>query len=1098
MRSGGVGGCHRTLVVVLAIVMLAAFGSMTAQSRSALADDDSALPSPSPTQSPVSDTDSGAVSDASTIQPGDLVDSTAESNTYATAGTGERVVIYPESVNYRDPDSGTWEPIDNTLVPSEDSSGTFENQANSYNVLFPATLENPIRFETTAGWVTFQLEDAGGTASVDEATATYSEALPGVDATYTAANESVRELLILSSSSETGPFNFTVDLSSGLSPMTNPEGGIDFLTPGGTTAFSFAPPYMLDSSGTEEGYSTDVSMELSASEGLYTLTVTPDISWISDASREWPIIIDPTINMDAQNNCFIISGSLANGNNCGLGYVKAGVASDGNTRRALLKFNIGATGIASSAVVSSATLRLYLYDATSSASASYQVRRVTTNWTTAVTWNKYDGTHTWGTSGGDLGSTVWDTITLTGTPAGFKDWAVGQLAQSWVDGTNPNYGLVLKQASETVTNNLTFYGINGQGNPPPKLVLTYNTPPQTPTTLSTDVTDYSPIFHARFVDPDSDTGQIEYTIKDSAGAVVAIQLAGAVSSNTDDPLVADETYELEAGDQYTWTARGYDGALYSSATAPMSFVYWPSDSHDLGTLAPDPGWASPTILGDHNFAADPDSATPTSYAVDPVLPDPGEFGPGETTQATAAESAASAAVQTTTYTLQTRTSTGCQAIACHNLGQGGYPPDAGIASDGVWRVVVNNAGVYVFDSSATRKHFFTWCAFFIGHPEFNCQPSPVDFTDPDVVYDKWHKRFIMSVLGINTPRTDESTADFFYAVSFWPTGATSWDGDSWSRAFLDPDNNTNAVGEDAGVHTDYFADQPILGVNGQGFYITADMFRDASETGNEFIYSSIWAFPAPGYGSYKKWNDPLDAPGETYRLRPAVTLSNPGIEYLVYQFHKNSLGLFWFVWDRSTNPITPRLHGVKQIGILGFDPDPINPSQANLGSRHLDISSVNRVSRPSYQAGHLWTAHAVAKSTGDCCTVELFNILTKEWDSTLSQNREYRFNVTNHYLILPTVGTDYNHDHTLLFLFGAGNEAVSAGFVQAISGPDSWGTTIKNFAAGSGPIDDGDASDQERIGDYLSVAPDKNAPGVLWMLGEYGDGSFGSQMWGKA
>src|SRR4051812_6933609 len=107
------------------------------------------------------------------------------------------------------------------------------------------------------------------------------------------------------------------------------------------------------------------------------------------------------------------------------------------------------------------------------------------------------------------------------------------------------------------------------------------------------------------------------------------------------------------------------------------------------------------------------------------------------------------------------------------------------------------------------------------------------------------------------------------------------DGDSWSRAFLDPDNNTNAVGEDAGVHTDYFADQPILGVNGQGFYITADMFRDASETGNEFIYSSIWAFPAPGYGSYKKWNDPLDAPGETYRLRPAVTLSNPGIEYLV-------------------------------------------------------------------------------------------------------------------------------------------------------------------------------------------------------------------------
>src|SRR4051794_36782695 len=130
------------------------------------------------------------------------------------------------------------------------------------------------------------------------------------------------------------------------------------------------------------------------------------------------------------------------------------------------------------------------------------------------------------------------------------------------------------------------------------------------------------------------------------------------------------------------------------------------------------------------------------------------------------------------------------------------------------------------------------CAFFIGYPEFNCQPSPVDFTDPDVVYDKWHKRFIMSVLGINTPRTDESTADFFYAVSFWPTGATSWDGDSWSRAFLDPDNNTNAVGEDAGVHTDYFADQPILGVNGQGFYITADMFRDASETGNEFIYSS--------------------------------------------------------------------------------------------------------------------------------------------------------------------------------------------------------------------------------------------------------------------
>ena len=128
--------------------------------------------------------------------------------------------------------------------------------------------------------------------------------------------------------------------------------------------------------------------------------------------------------------------------------------SNNNVQRPIIKFDC--TAIPAGAVIVSATLSLYTKTITGSAGRTYWAYKLTqANWTeTGATWNKYDGTNTWTTAGGDF---------VTSNPAGgsdvvpssvgWMDFSVQAIVQDAVNNSRIVHFLV-KDADETATSGI--------------------------------------------------------------------------------------------------------------------------------------------------------------------------------------------------------------------------------------------------------------------------------------------------------------------------------------------------------------------------------------------------------------------------------------------------------------------------------------------------------------------------------------------------------------------------------------------------------------------------------------------------------------------
>jgi hypothetical protein len=136
---------------------------------------------------------------------------TEDSRTFVTEDGGFETTFYGGAVNYRDA-QGAWQPIDNSLVPAEGSNGALRNAAGPVDVSLPAVLgAEAVRVAKDDVSVGFRLNgaDGGPTAGTPKAlpppaseaavkaSATYANSIPGVDVSYTAMPEGVKEELVL-------------------------------------------------------------------------------------------------------------------------------------------------------------------------------------------------------------------------------------------------------------------------------------------------------------------------------------------------------------------------------------------------------------------------------------------------------------------------------------------------------------------------------------------------------------------------------------------------------------------------------------------------------------------------------------------------------------------------------------------------------------------------------------------------------------------------------------------------------------------------------------------------------------------------------------
>jgi len=125
-------------------------------------------------------------------------------------------------------------------------------------------------------------------------------------------------------------------------------------------------------------------------------------------------------------------------------------------QRSLVRFDLSATGLGSNTALKTSTLNL-VPTTPLLLSRSQEVHRITgaTDWTEGgVTWSTRNGAIAWSTAGGDFDSTATDTQP-SGTSAltaihfnVLSDSTSANIPQGWINGTIPNFGLLVKDTLE--------------------------------------------------------------------------------------------------------------------------------------------------------------------------------------------------------------------------------------------------------------------------------------------------------------------------------------------------------------------------------------------------------------------------------------------------------------------------------------------------------------------------------------------------------------------------------------------------------------------------------------------------------------------------
>jgi RHS repeat-associated protein len=390
---------------------------------------------------------------------------TRTSRTWKTGDGRFHTRVYAAPVNYRDA-QGNWSAIDDTLAPTTAAGYAFENRADRYQVRFPDNLgKRPVAVSDGDASVGFTLQGADGGPVAADSTARYKDVLPGVSAAYTAGPGTVKEDLTLADAGAPASYTYALDLGSGLTARDNNRGGIDVVDQAGAVRFTFEAPFATDAAGARLDAGSGLSLHLAQENGAQVMKLEIDRGWLTSADRQFPVVIDPAVDAADNQDCYVVNGTSANTSFCGGTSVQVGW--DGTKAyRSLLKFDVAGAVPANSFVVGAHAL-LYQSGATTATSTSVAAYQVTHSWTSAATWNKYDGTNAWTSAGGDFQSPAeyTDAGESSATNGDWHVFGVTNVVQRWLDGA-ANYGLLFKEPTENVNDVLSYSSRTASSNAP--------------------------------------------------------------------------------------------------------------------------------------------------------------------------------------------------------------------------------------------------------------------------------------------------------------------------------------------------------------------------------------------------------------------------------------------------------------------------------------------------------------------------------------------------------------------------------------------------------------------------------------------------------
>ena len=401
-----------------------------------------------------------------------------DSETYLLADGSYESVVYTEDKYYRDA-KGDLLPIDNSIVACNitlnERQYKYTNAANSTKCYFESDTvgallqkgSNTLSFRLLSQSIPVpRLGGIEGSKEIaeyflqGENCIAFQNIAEDTDAAYFFENAGLKEYLVLNSSHSPHSFCFEVS-GEGLSFSNNQNGTIDVIGPDNEVAFQFSKLFAVDSAGV---YTEDVHYEISENGNTTVITIVVSDSYLNNPDRSFPILVDPTVMITGEYSTqdTYVSSRYPTTNYYLNTYLRTGRDDDFYIRRSFLRFNLPSA--LSGSTVAEAYIMIHK---SSGATPDVKAYHVTGSWSSStLTWNNMPGYTTSNASG---------TATLTS-----NDWykiTILPIAARWASGEYTNYGVVLKDATESGTSQWTTFHSSDAASPnKPELHLKYYLP----------------------------------------------------------------------------------------------------------------------------------------------------------------------------------------------------------------------------------------------------------------------------------------------------------------------------------------------------------------------------------------------------------------------------------------------------------------------------------------------------------------------------------------------------------------------------------------------------------------------------------------------
>lgn len=263
-----------------------------------------------------------------------------------------------------------------------------------------------------------------------------------VDVEYTVLPNRVKENIIINEKTDLSGYSMNIACED-LTATLDGENGIEFKDKNGRVKYYIQTPYMFDD---VYEVSYDIGINIVETDFGYTVTFYPDLNWLNDEERVYPIIIDPTVRTNTTkanfSDTYVYQGSTASKSRAFEERLRVGIY-DSKVHRVLWKAETLPT-IPQYAAINSATFKLKLPDVTNTSRAFslYQINSIWDSYT--ITWSQAEVLSKTLLNSNVARNSSDDTLTFSGAN-------LTNVVKNWYVGVS-NSGFMIRYTNESLSN----------------------------------------------------------------------------------------------------------------------------------------------------------------------------------------------------------------------------------------------------------------------------------------------------------------------------------------------------------------------------------------------------------------------------------------------------------------------------------------------------------------------------------------------------------------------------------------------------------------------------------------------------------------------